>query len=129
MNVFLKHGRYSNSGLINDKNPKGLSSRGGVTVAVLNRGTWFTWGISKCHLSDVFSKKLGVIRAVGRAKRKLALKTEPMAIDVLRLLVEDFTTAMINHGIMPDNQDDFEYFIDQIQRGIGIPLKKEAPHG
>lgn len=120
MNVFLKHGRYSSNSLISDKNPRGLKSTGGITIAVLNNGNEFKWGISKCNLSDTFSKRLGVVRATGRANSKLAFKTTPYSKEELAKLVDDFIFVSINHGVFPRSQDDFEFFLDQIIKGIGI---------
>jgi hypothetical protein len=112
VNVFLKHGRYLNSNNISNTNKKGIASRGGVTIAVIDNISEFAWGISKCHLSDVFNRKLGAVRACGRARSKLAFKSSPLELvygrNSLRDLMDRIVNIILLHGIMPNNQADFD---------------------
>ena len=64
--VFLRHFRRYMPRLRSLKNPKGLVSTGGLTIVCIEKEGKLAWGAALCCDSDVFSRKLGRVKSIGR---------------------------------------------------------------
>lgn len=60
------HLRRMDEALKNDKNPRGIMSRGGVTVAIVDDNDKKTVAIALCSDKDNYSKKIGRKITLGR---------------------------------------------------------------
>lgn len=56
-------------------NPRGITTKGGCTVACIEIAGELHWGVSRCSNKDNFNKRLGRIRSFGLARGRSAAIT------------------------------------------------------
>jgi len=94
--TFHAHYRLYDDKFKTDTNPNGIDSRGGCTVACIEIGNELHWAVARCNNIDVFSKRLGSIKAYGRARGSHAAITPKMDINCVKIVAEEFARVAIN---------------------------------
>ncbi len=70
-------------------NPRGITSHGGCTVAVIEINNKLCWSVARCRNSDVFCKRDGRIKAYGRARSRSAAITPMLDIEGVKCVSDE----------------------------------------
>ncbi len=96
MNEFVRHFREV------DGNGD-IKAKGGATVGIVESDFDLKWGLSTCCEQDNFTKHLGYVKAIGRAKSKQALVTPKLSrgkIDRVLNYVEHYIPSDLHIGVL-----------------------------
>jgi hypothetical protein len=101
-------------------NQNQLLAQGGYCFALVENsiGGW-TWGVSKCHEKDTYDKRMGRIRAAGRAvSNKFFFKSPEMIGDEKpRLFVRNLARLMTPTNVSHPTEDDIIQAMDLTNNG------------
>jgi hypothetical protein len=90
----------------------------------------YRWGVSKCHEKDTYDKRMGRIRAAGRAvSNKFFFKTSEMVgDDQPRLFVRNIARLMSIANLSHPTEITILHAMNLTNRGILLPLNSINTH-